>query len=210
MFPLLKVVLLGDAGVGKTSLMDRFVNQTFSERYKATIGADFLTKELRIENKLVTLQIWDTAGCERFNSLGSAYFRGSDCCILVFDVTDAKSLNSLSFWKEEFYMHALEDEKDRKTFPFVVLANKIDMFDRRVVTTEQAQDWCKTSGHNISYFETSAKSGQNVESAFKVAVTAVLKQYSEEDRFTTPSTRPQTAVDLHAQKPNSRDSECPC
>lgn len=101
-------------------------------------------------------------------------------------------------------MHALEDEKDRKTFPFVVLANKIDMFDRRVVricstvtiirvnsnevlqvTTEQAQDWCKTSGHNISYFETSAKSGQNVESAFKVAVTAVLKQYSEEDRFTT-------------------------
>ncbi|CAF2745960.1 unnamed protein product [Rotaria sp. Silwood2] len=80
---LLKIIILGDSGVGKTSLMNQFVLHKFSNDYKATIGANFLTKEVQIDNRLVTMQIWDTAGQERFQSLGVSYYRGADCCVLV-------------------------------------------------------------------------------------------------------------------------------
>lgn len=79
---LLKVVILGDSGVGKTSLMNQYVNKKFTNQYKATIGADFLTKEVIVDDRVVTMQIWDTAGQERFQSLGVAFYRGADCCVL--------------------------------------------------------------------------------------------------------------------------------
>ncbi|KAF0721376.1 hypothetical protein AaE_010076, partial [Aphanomyces astaci] len=85
---LLKVIILGDSGVGKTSLMNQYVNQKFTNQYKATIGADFLTKEIMSDEKLVTMQIWDTAGQERFQSLGVAFYRGADACVLVYDITN--------------------------------------------------------------------------------------------------------------------------
>merc|ERR1712078_475636 len=88
---LLKVIILGDSGVGKTSLMNQYVNKKFSTQYKATIGADFLTKEVMVGDRLVTMQIWDTAGQERFQSLGVAFYRGADACVLVFDVNVAKT-----------------------------------------------------------------------------------------------------------------------
>merc|ERR1712000_433385 len=99
---LLKVVLLGDSGVGKTSLMDRYVNKNYTSQYKATIGADFLTKEVEVGNTVVTLQIWDTAGQERFQSLGNSFYRGADCCILTFDLTIHKTFEHLENWKHEF------------------------------------------------------------------------------------------------------------
>lgn len=76
--------------MGKTSLMNQYVNQKFSNQYKATIGADFLTKEIMLDDKLVTMQIWDTAGQERFQSLGVAFYRGADACVLVYDITNPK------------------------------------------------------------------------------------------------------------------------
>lgn len=79
---LLKVIILGDSSVGKTSLMNQYVNRKFSNQYKATIGADFLTKEVTVDDRTVTMQIWDTAGQERFQSLGVAFYRGADCCVL--------------------------------------------------------------------------------------------------------------------------------
>ncbi|XP_021573009.1 ras-related protein Rab-7a isoform X2 [Carlito syrichta] len=92
---LLKVIILGDSGVGKTSLMNQYVNKKFSNQYKATIGADFLTKEVMVDDRLVTMQIWDTAGQERFQSLGVAFYRGADCCVLVFDVTAPNTFPTL-------------------------------------------------------------------------------------------------------------------
>jgi len=89
---LLKVILLGDSGVGKSSIMNQYVHEKFTAEYKATIGADFLTKHLIIDDKPITMQIWDTAGQERFQSLGVAFYRGADCCALVFDVNDEKNL----------------------------------------------------------------------------------------------------------------------
>mmetsp|Transcript_19464 Transcript_19464/g.47867 ORF Transcript_19464/g.47867 Transcript_19464/m.47867 type:complete len:103 (+) Transcript_19464:54-362(+) len=92
---ILKVIILGDSGVGKTSLMNQYVSKKFTNQYKATIGADFLTKEVTIDGRVVTMQIWDTAGQERFQSLGVAFYRGADCCVLVFDLTVPKTFDSL-------------------------------------------------------------------------------------------------------------------
>ena len=99
---LLKVIILGDSGVGKTSLMNQYVNKKFSNQYKATIGADFLTKEVMVDDRLVTMQIWDTAGQERFQSLGVAFYRGADCCVLTYDVTAPNTFKSLDSWRDEF------------------------------------------------------------------------------------------------------------
>merc|ERR1712065_37013 len=119
---LLKVIILGDSGVGKTSLMHQYVNRKFSNLYKATIGADFLTKEILIDDRLVTMQIWDTAGQERFQSLGVAFYRGADCCVLVYDVNNSKSFDTLDSWRDEFLVQA--SPMDPESFPFVVIGNK--------------------------------------------------------------------------------------
>ncbi|CDJ42554.1 Ras family domain-containing protein, putative [Eimeria tenella] len=126
---LLKVIILGDSSVGKTSLMNQYVNKKFSNQYKATIGADFLTKDVVIDDKEVTIQIWDTAGQERFQSLGVAFYRGADCCVLVFDVTNPKSFDSLESWKDEFLIQSSPADPD--AFPFVVLGNKVDESERQ-------------------------------------------------------------------------------
>jgi len=122
---LLKVIILGDSGVGKTSLMNQYVNKKFTNQYKATIGADFLTKEVMIDDKMVTLQIWDTAGQERFQSLGVAFYRGADCCVLVYDLTVPKTFESMESWREDFLVQA--SPRDPDNFPFVVIGNKADL-----------------------------------------------------------------------------------
>jgi len=170
---LLKVIILGDSGVGKTSLMNQYVNKKFSNQYKATIGADFLTKEVMVDDRLVTMQIWDTAGQERFQSLGVAFYRGADCCVLVFDVNDAKSFENLDSWRDEFLIQAAP--RDPENFPFVVLGNKIDLENQRVVSQKRAMAWCQSKG-DIPYFETSAKEAINVEQAFQTVAKIALKQ----------------------------------
>merc|ERR1712230_223824 len=142
---LLKVIILGDSSVGKTSLMNMYVNKKFNNQYKATIGADFLTKEVMVthngDQRLVTMQIWDTAGQERFQSLGVAFYRGADACILVFDLTSKKSFQNLNTWREEFLIQA--SPRDPESFPFVVLGNKVDLKDSRMVAVKEANQYCK-------------------------------------------------------------------
>jgi Ras-related protein Rab-7A len=181
---LLKVIILGDSGVGKTSLMNQYVHKRFSNQYKATIGADFLTKEVNIDDKLVTLQIWDTAGQERFQSLGVAFYRGADSCVLVFDITDNKTFENLESWMDEFLVHAAPRNAD--TFPFVVLGNKADMAaNRRQVSASKSKAWCANKG-DIPYFETSAKEAFNVEQAFHTIAKNALKQESQEKPIFIP------------------------
>ncbi|XP_076328989.1 ras-related protein Rab-7a-like [Tachypleus tridentatus] len=176
---LLKVIILGDSGVGKTSLMNQYVNKKFSNQYKATIGADFLSKELMVDDRLVTMQIWDTAGQERFQSLGVAFYRGADCCVLVFDVSAPNSFKSLDSWRDEFLIQA--SPRNPENFPFVVIGNKIDL-ENRTVSTKRAQGWCQTK-NNIPYFETSAKEAINVEQAFQTVAKDALAQESQTDLY---------------------------
>jgi len=172
---LLKVIILGDSGVGKTSLMNQYVNKKFSASYKATIGADFLTKEVVMEDdRVVTLQLWDTAGQERFQSLGVAFYRGADCCVLVYDVNNSKSFETLESWRDEFLVQA--SPMDPESFPFVVIGNKVDVEEsRRMISSKRAMTFCQSKG-GLSYFETSAKEALNVEEAFSAIAKQALAQ----------------------------------
>ncbi|KAI9850070.1 MAG: Rab GTPase ypt7 [Thelocarpon superellum] len=176
---LLKVIILGDSGVGKTSLMNQYVNKKFSASYKATIGADFLTKEVMIDDRMVTMQLWDTAGQERFQSLGVAFYRGADCCVLVYDVNNSKSFDTLDSWRDEFLIQA--SPKDAESFPFVVLGNKVDVEEnKRMISSKRAMTFCESKG-GIPYFETSAKEALNVDQAFEVIARHALEQEASEE-----------------------------
>ncbi|CAH0519566.1 unnamed protein product [Peronospora belbahrii] len=177
---LLKLIILGDSGVGKTSLMNQYVNQKFSSQYKATIGADFLTKEIMLDDKLVTMQIWDTAGQERFQSLGVAFYRGADACVLVYDITNTKSFEKLDTWRDEFLAQA--GPRDPDAFPFIVFGNKVDKESERRVPKEKAQEWCrgKNAQQPIQHYETSAKEATSVEEAFQTIASAALQKGQED------------------------------
>jgi len=198
---LLKVIILGDSGVGKTSLMNQYVSRRFSSHYKATIGADFLTKEVMVDDKLVTMQIWDTAGQERFQSLGVAFYRGADCCVLVFDVNVAKSFEHIDNWREEFLSQAAP--RNKETFPFVLLGNKIDL-ENRAVTQKRSQAWCQANG-NIPYFETSAKEAINVDQAFQTIAKNALQQESTLEPYMIPNT-----VTLPTENTTPEKQGCAC
>lgn len=165
--------------------MERYVNSRFSQQYKATIGADFLTKDVTIGTRPVNLQIWDTAGQERYQSLGSAFYRGADACILVYDMTDSRSFDALDSWRDEFLISAAPRDPD--SFPFVVLGNKVDVVDRaRAVTTRRAIEWCESKGGSstasaLPLFETSALSDINVGEAFLAAATTALRRGDQDD-----------------------------
>lgn len=157
---LLKVVLIGDSGVGKTAIVHQFVHSRFLASYKATIGADFLAKELNIDDEAVTLQLWDTAGMERFQSLGVAFYRGADVCILVYDVTNPSSFAALDSWLDKFASQA--QPANLGSFPFVVMGNKVDL-ERRVDRSDV--DYWLTA-KEVVHFDTSAKDARGIEAAF--------------------------------------------
>jgi Ras-related protein Rab-7A len=112
--------------------MNQYVNNKFTQQYRATVGADFMAKDVFIDDKKVTLQIWDTAGQERFQSLGAAFYRGADCCVLVYDITNKKSFESLESWRDEFLLQG--SPKDPENFPFIVIGNKNDRADEKKVS----------------------------------------------------------------------------
>ncbi|CAL1281428.1 unnamed protein product [Larinioides sclopetarius] len=177
--PLLKVILLGDSGVGKTSLMNQYVHKKFTDVYKATIGADFYTKDVTVDGKIVTLQIWDTVGQERFQSLGIAFYRGADCVVLVYDVSSPASYHSLEVWKDEFLIHGAP--RDPRNFPFVVIGNKIDL-GNRICCKDQIQELLLCD-YTVPCFEASAKDGTNIEEAFQTVAKMALSLEKEDELF---------------------------
>ena len=190
---------------GKTSLMQQFVNKKFMSNYRATIGADFLTKELMLEDKLVTMQIWDTAGQERFQSLGMAFYRGADACVLVYSITNSKSFQNLKPWKEEFLLQASPHSPGQ--FPFMVIGNKCDKEQDRTVSTSSAKAWCEEQGSPCTFFECSAKNATNVEQAFNAIAREAVKQSKAgaggEDEFTFD-----TKVNLNPTKAAPKSGCC--
>ncbi|CAD8153638.1 unnamed protein product [Paramecium octaurelia] len=198
---LFKIIILGDSGVGKTSLMNQYVNARFTQQYRATVGADFMAKEVMIDDRMVTLQIWDTAGQERCQSLGGAFYRGADCCVLVYDITNPKSFDSLDSWRDEFLMQG--QPKDPEHFPFVVLGNKLDKATERKVQESKAQQWCKSHG-NIQFFEVSAKDATNIEQAFQDIAKAAASQEKDEEIF-FPTT---VTLTKQNQKSQARKEGC--
>jgi len=175
----LKVIVLGSSNVGKTSLMKRFCNNSFTEIRRATTGADFSTKRMIISGEEVMLQIWDTAGQERFNhgTLGGAFYRGADGAVLVYDVTSAPSFEQVGKWRNELLSRIEEDEA---AFPLVVVGNKVDMEGSTPMDGTHGVDkaavveWCRECG--MGHIEASAKDGTGVQAAMEAIGALALEQ----------------------------------
>ena len=144
--------------------MNQYVKKDFSFNYKATLGADFLTKVLILDDYIVQLQLWDTAGTERFHSMGCSFYRNTECCVLVFDLTVQKSFESIENYRNEFLVNV--NPRDPETFPFVLLGNKCDKEMEIKVQESEIRKYCESQS-NMPYFETSAKDNTNVEAAFE-------------------------------------------
>ena len=154
---LFKLVLIGDTGVGKSCILLRFADDAFTESYISTIGVDFRFRTIKVENKTVKLQIWDTAGQERFRTITSAYYRGADGIIMVYDVTSQDSFTHVNDWLNEVNRYASEGTCK------LLVGNKSDRTDK-VVQYEAAKAFA--DGLKIPFLETSAKNASNVEQAF--------------------------------------------
>jgi len=165
---LFKLVLIGDSGVGKSCLLLRFADDAFTESYISTIGVDFRFRTVKIDKKTVKLQIWDTAGQERFRTITSAYYRGADGIIMVYDVTSSDSFDHVNDWLKEVNRYASEGTCK------LLVGNKSDRTADRVVTTESAKEFAYELG--IAFLETSAKSAKNVEEAFLTLAGELIKQ----------------------------------
>ncbi|XP_055299723.1 ras-related protein Rab-9B [Sitodiplosis mosellana] len=185
---LLKVVILGDGGVGKSCLMNRFMSNQFDENSFHTIGVEFLSKDIDIDGEKYTLQCWDTAGQERFKALRTPFYRGSDICLLTYAVNDRDSFRGLKHWREEFIKYA---DVDGDNFPFIVVGNKNDVpTNEREITSEEVLAWCQEF-QVVSFIETSAKTSENVSAAFILAV----REWKKFERI-TDMTDGEDAIDL--------------
>ena len=154
----LKVVIVGDSGVGKSNLIKRFTVNEFLPNSQATVGVEFLSKSYKINDKIFKIEMWDTAGQERYKSITSAYYKGAKGALLVYDVTSAQSFENIDKWYNEI------KEKTNKDIKLILIGNKIDLKESKVVDTDNALVKAKTWG--IPLMETSAKSAQNVKEAF--------------------------------------------
>lgn len=188
---LLAPIAPGQSGAGKTSLLNRFIDDSFHPQYKATLGADMRDKEVEVFGESVILQIWDTAGQERFNSLTSSYLRGADMAMLVFDITRSDSFEALALWRDQF----MASTGSGKDFPFACVGNKIDVASQRAVSQRRANTWCVANG-DIPYSEVSAKDATNVRQAFMdLARIAVRKlQANRAKEMATLATPPPSIV----------------
>ncbi|KAI3444373.1 hypothetical protein Pfo_001038 [Paulownia fortunei] len=153
-----KVVVIGDSAVGKTQLLSRFAKNEFCLDSKSTIGVEFQTRTVNIKSKVIKAQIWDTAGQERYRAVTSAYYRGALGAMLVYDVTKRQSFDHVARWVEELRAHA------DNSIVIMLVGNKADLVDLRTVPTEDAVEFAENQG--LYFFETSALSGDNVETAF--------------------------------------------
>ncbi|CED84490.1 gtp-binding protein ypt1 [Phaffia rhodozyma] len=155
---LFKLLLIGDSGVGKSCLLLRFADDTYTESYISTIGVDFKIRTIELEGKTVKLQIWDTAGQERFRTITSSYYRGAHGIIVVYDVTDNETFTNVKQWLQEIDRYAIEGVNK------LLVGNKNDLVSKKAVEYGAAKEFADSL--SIPFLETSAKEATNVEQAF--------------------------------------------
>jgi Ras-related protein Rab-11A len=164
-----KIVLVGDSGVGKTNLLLRYLKNKFDQNSKATVGVEFGSKNITIDNSIVKAQVWDTAGQERYRSITSAYYKGSHGALVVYDVTKIESFNNIDKWISD-----LRNNTNEKLV-IMLIGNKVDLDKERTVKSEEGQE--KSNENEVAYIETSALDSRNVEKAFESIVTKIHKTY---------------------------------
>lgn len=178
-----KVLVIGEPGIGKTSLIRRYVDGIFDKHYCATLGVDFALKIVPWENGIsIRLQLWDIAGQERFSSMTRVYYKQATACVIIFDITRRSTFQEVEKWKADL------DEKARlpsgDLLPCLLIANKCDL-DDRPVPEEEINALCNEQGF-VGYIETSAKEDVNVEKAMKFLIKHILALHDEELEAPSP------------------------
>jgi small GTP-binding protein len=169
---LYKILLLGDSSVGKTCFLMRYTDNTFQEIHMSTIGLDYKLKNVQLDDgKMVKIQIWDTAGQDRFRSITKNYYKGAHGIILIYDITNKKSFENVRTW-----INQIKEEVSEKV-SIILVGNKIDDEEHRVVATEDGEKIAKELG--LMFFECSAKSGVNIDSTFNELVKKTVENYSK-------------------------------
>ncbi|XP_056624988.1 ras-related protein Rab-41 isoform X1 [Triplophysa dalaica] len=194
-----KLVFLGEQSVGKTSLITRFMYDSFDNTYQATIGIDFLSKTMYLEDRTIRLQLWDTAGQERFRSLIPSYIRDSAAAVVVYDIANLNSFQQTSKW--------IDDVRTERGSDVIIMlvGNKTDLADKRQVSLEAAEKKARELG--VMYIETSAKAGYNVKQLFRRVAAALPGMDS------TPEKSKEDMIDIKLEKPPElpvTESSCSC
>ncbi|XP_016144360.1 ras-related protein Rab-23 [Sinocyclocheilus grahami] len=163
----IKVVVVGNGAVGKSSMIQRYCKGIFTKDYKKTIGVDFLERQIIVNGEDVRLMLWDTAGQEEFDAITKAYYRGAQACVLVFSTTDRESFEAISSWREKVEMEVGD-------IPTVLVQNKIDLLDDTVIKNEEAEGLAKRL--KLRFYRTSVKEDLNVNEVFKYLADKYLQR----------------------------------
>jgi len=163
---LYKVVLIGESGGGKTSILLRYSDNMFYQSFSNTIGVDFKIKTIEVDGKKVKLQIWDTAGQERFKTITSSYYSTAHGVLVVYDISSRESFSKVSNWLKEI------DSYGRPDVQKILLGNKCDLIKQRAVTEEEGKEFAQQL--NMEFLETSAKDAINIEQAFHSLVKSIM------------------------------------
>ena len=176
---LFKVLLIGDSSVGKTSVLLRYVEDTFNPEFQTTIGVDFKISTFQLNGKIIKLQLWDTAGQDRFKNIVASYYRGAHGIVLAFDITNHASFQNINRWYDEAQNYL------QKSVPKLLIGNKLDLSSQRAVRTEDAKELADRLG--VEYIETSAKNSQNVKLAFETLSRSILNNVAAASGITITS-----------------------
>ena len=190
---MVKVVIVGDSGVGKTNIMSKYLKNEFHEDSKATVGVEFGSKQFNIQGHQVKAQIWDTAGQERYKAITSAYYKGAKGAFIVYDISRKNTFDSISRWVSD--ITATADKK----ITLILIGNKSDLEDQRQVTKEQGEEKAKEFG--LAFLETSASSGDNLEKAFSLMINEVYKKCQEDINAETDDNVVDQGKDITLNKP---------
>ena len=168
----LKILLVGETSVGKTSLFLRYIDNFFPDKHMASVGVEYRIKLYEYRKFKINLQVWDTAGQERFHAITNNYFHNSDGILFVFDMTEPKSYEYIKKWIEE-------SEQIENNFEKLLIGNKCDLIHKKKVSEEEINKYCNEN--NIEWLEVSAKENINVKETFNKIVELIFKDKTDED-----------------------------
>ena len=197
---IVKLLLLGDSSVGKTSIIIKYISNKFMDTNIATLGVDYMDKTVDYNNLKVFLQIWDTSGEEKFRSITRNFYRNADGLLVVFDLTCKESFNHVKNWINQ----AKEHKNDIKT---ILVGNKLDLEDEREVDKETALKFAEKN--NLKYLETSAKNGKNINNSFKEMIALILNDKTEQE-IKKEFTKSDSSISINSGKDGKKIKKSCC